>query len=816
MIKTYFKIAFRNIMRYKVFSFINVIGLTIGLSASFIIGLMVYYDYTFDTFHEDGDRIYRVVTDFESPKGKYYNPGVTMALEDAIQENSNFETVSGFVIDRPSKVENRDQNIEVKWPNHVIYTDEDYFDIFKYTFLAGNKSEALSNPNSVILSEERAAQYFPNATPQQVIGKTLVYNDSVNVKVTGVVESFKQRTDFIFQEFVSTSTLANSNMRQMYLDKSWSSTSSNSQLYVKLNKAASKENIQARFDALATEHRDAYAKKYQQTTQYALQPLNDIHFNPDYGIYNWSEGQASKSLLQNLILVAVFLLILGCINFINLNTATATQRSKEIGIRKTLGSSRKQLIAQFMGETFLLVFVSAALSLLLSTFLLDIFSDFIPSGLSLELLKTPVIIFSIFILLIIVTFLSGYYPALVLSKFNVVSILKNNLTVGKDKVKVRKFLTFFQFTIAQVFIIATLLVGKQINFMLNQDMGFKTESVVSVFHPRSEIELEKKERLVQKLKAIPEIQQTSIGGHPPASFSTNTSTTTYSDGVNSVQTELQFIYGDTNYASVFELEMLAGRNRLNDTIKELVINETAMKTYGFSTPQEAIGKMIDYGDDEKIPIVGVMADFNQRSLKNTIKPMALAGDWNRPNWSRFQAVHIGFKELESSNLSATMEKIESAYKEVYTEVEDYRADFMDDTVARFYNREKKISKLLNWATGLSILISSLGLLGLVIYTTNRRVKEIGVRKVLGASLLQINSLLCKEFLAIVGVAFLVAAPIAWYGIYHWLQDFAYKTSISFWVFILSGFAMILFSVLIISAKTLQVAKTDPVNSLRSE
>jgi ABC-type antimicrobial peptide transport system permease subunit len=815
MIKTYFKIAFRNIMRYKVFSFINVIGLTIGLSAAFIIGLMVYYDYTFDTFHKDSDRIYRVVTNFDSPEGKFYNSGVTMALEDAIQENSNFDIVSGFLIDRPSKVENRDRNIEVKWPDHVMYTDEDYFDIFQYKFLAGNKSGALSKPNSVILTAERAAQYFPDSKPQDMIGKTLVYNDSVSISVTGVVENFKQRSDFVFQEFISTPTLASSRLRGMYLEKSWSSTSSSSQLFVKLNPEANKENIQAQFDALSAEHRDEYSIRYKQTTQYALQPLNDIHFNPDYGIYNWSEGQASKSLLQNLILVAVFLLILGCINFINLNTASATQRSKEIGIRKTLGSSRKQLIAQFLGETFLLVCFSAALSLLLSKFLLNIFSDFIPSGLSLELLKTPTVIVSIFALLVMVTFLSGYYPALVLSKFNVVSILKNNVSVGKDKVKLRKFLTFFQFTIAQVFIIATLLVGKQINFMLNRDMGFKTDAVVSIYQPRGEMELEKKERLVQKLQAIPEIQEISIGGHPPASFSTNTMTTSYFNGATTVQSDLQLIFGDVDYAGLFDLELLAGRNRLNDTIKELVINETARKVYGFSTPQEAIGKIVDDGED-KLPIVGVMADFNQRSLKTSIKPMALTGDWYRPDFSRFQAVHIDFTTAESGDLSSTMSKIETAYKEVYTEVEDYRAQFMDDTVARFYSREQRISKLLNWATGLSILISCLGLLGLVIYTTNRRVKEIGVRKVLGASLLQINSLLCKEFLVIVGITFLFATPIAWYGIYNWLQDFAYKTSMSIWVFLLSGFAMILFSVLIISAKTLQAAKTDPVNSLRSE
>jgi ABC-type antimicrobial peptide transport system permease subunit len=346
-------------------------------------------------------------------------------------------------------------------------------------------------------------------------------------------------------------------------------------------------------------------------------------------------------------------------------------------------------------------------------------------------------------------------------------------------------------------------------------MGFKTDAIVSVYSPRSERELVKKERFVQKLKAIPEIKELSIGGYQPASRSSNTNTTIYNNGTTKVQTDIQQIFGDTNYAKLFEFEFLAGRNFLNDTIKEYVINETAMKIYGFKTPQEAIGKMINI-DDEIIPIVGVMKDFNQRSLESNIKPMALIGDWVRPRYSRFQAIHISFENLETNSLSTTMDKIEAAYAEVYTEVEDFRADFMDETIANFYKREQKVSKLMNWATGLSILISCLGLLGLVIYTTNRRVKEIGVRKVLGASLLQINTILCKEFLILVAIAFVIAAPIAWYGIYNWLQSCAYKTNVSFWIFLVSAFAMIFFALLVISTKTLQAANANPVNSLRSE
>ena len=815
MIKNYFKIAWRNLMKHKVFSLINVIGLTIGLSASFVIGLIVYYDASFDTFHKDKEQIYRVVSDFYSPDGEFSVSGVTLALEDAIKDNSNFETVSGFYIERPSKVENRENGSEFKWSNFVIFTDANYFKIFNYKFLAGDTTDLLSNPNNVILTENRASDYFPNSSPSDIIGKTLVYNDSLNVTVTGIVENFKERTDFVFEEFISHPTLLNTRLRENIISKDWNNTNDASQLFVKVASNANLSSIQKRFDDLAKEHQDEDSKKYGEEQVFSLQPLSDIHFNQRYGIYDWSKGQANKSLLINLSLVALFLLVLGCINFVNLNTAQASQRAKEIGIRKTLGSTRKQLIIQFMGETFLLVIVSALLSILLSKSLINVFSDFVPEGLSFELFKTPVIIFGIIVLLLLVTFLSGFYPALILSRYNTVSVLKNHTAIGENKVKLRKYLTVFQFSIAQVFIIATLLVGRQITFLLETDMGFKTDAIVSVFSPRAEREISKKEIYAEKLRAIPEIKEISVGGTPPASISTNSATVTYNDGVNEINSDLQFIFGDINYSKVFELDILAGRTIRNDTVKELVINETCMRKLGFKNPEDAIGKTVMLSD-QSIPIVGVMADFFQRSLKSDVKPMALRGDWHRPDWSQFQAIHVALQSESSEGLQSTLVKIEDAYKSVYSESDDYRIEFLDETIQNFYNREQKISRLLNWATGLSILISCLGLLGLVIYTTNRRVKEIGVRKVLGASLLQINTLLCKEFLILVAVAFVIASPIAWYGISHWLQDFAYKTNISFWVFLASGLAMLFFALLIISVKTLQAANANPVESLRSE
>lgn len=814
MLRNYFKIAWRNLAKHKVFSIINIIGLTIGLSASFVIGLIIYYDSTFDTFHKDSDRIYRVVTDFKTNEGGFYNSGVSLALKDAIKDNSNFDIVSDFYIERPMKVENKDLNLTFKLPNFVIYTDGNYFKLFDYNFLAGNKQKILSNPNNVVLTQERAARYFPKMQPSEIIGKTLVYNDSITVTVTGIVENFKERTDFVFQEFISSPTILQTRLKDDFIDKNWNNTNSNSQLFVKLSQGGNKATVLNKFNDLAEEHRDEDSKKFGDERIFNLQPLNDIHFNENYGIYDWNKGQSSKALLTNLALVALFLLLLGCINFINLNTAQATQRAKEIGIRKTLGSSRKQLIGQFIGETFLLVLFSALISLVLSKWLISVFSDFVPEDLSFELFKSPIIIISILLLLLLVTFMSGLYPAFILSRLKTVSVLKNNLVMGEGKVKLRKFLTVFQFSIAQVFIIGTLLVGKQINFLLNKDMGFKTEAIVSTRSPVNDRGVSKKKVYAELLKTIPEIKKISLGAAPPASMSTSSSNVTYINNGKEINTELQFIYGDTNYVEVFGLNLLAGRVQRSDTIKELVINETYRKVLGLKSPQDAIGETILYGD-ETVEIVGVMSDFNQRSLKSNIKPMALRGDWDRSRYTSFNNIHIALHNKTANSLKETMAKIEEAFKTVFPG-EAFRVNFFDESIQRFYTRELKISKLLNWATGLSILISCLGLLGLVIYTTERRVKEIGVRKVLGATLLQINTLLCKEFIVLVAIAFVIAAPIAWYGINNWLQDFAYKTNISIWVFLLSGITMICFALLVMSIKTLQAANANPTKSLKTE
>ena len=816
MIRNYLKIAWRNLLRHKMFSVINIISLAIGFSASFVIGLMVYHDLTFDKFHEDADLIYRVTTRFETPDGTFNNSGVTVPLKTAAKERmSGIDVASSMYLAYVMSVENPDIKNKFKNPEHITYSDADYFDIFKYNWLAGSRHQVFKNPNEVVLTDARASKYFPDTAFDDVIGKTLVYNDSVLVNVVGVVQNFRERSDFKFQEFLSEETakqLDGSNTQ--VLEQQWDNTNSASQLFLKLEPDTKLTDIQAQLNVLAEDNRSEFQIKYGQKRLFSLQSLNDMHFSEDMGIFNFTEHSASKRILWGLAAIALFILLLGIINFINLTTAQSNQRSKEIGIRKTLGSSKKQIISQFMGETFLLTLISAIVSIGLAYFLLKAFSDFTPEGLVFSTFKEPWILALSVLLVVIVTILAGIYPSLILTRFKPISVIKNQQGSVNGKPNLRRFLTVFQFAIAQVFIISTILVGKQIKFMMNKDMGIDTESVVYINTPWNANTLDKVTRLGQTYVQMPQVSEVSLASNPPASFSTNTNISTFFRDDIEVQVPLQMLFGDTNYANLYDMKLLAGRDRLNDTIKELVVNEAYVKALGFESPSEAISKQVNLSD-EAYSIVGVVKDFNQRSLKEGIEPMGILGDLNRDRFFRFKTIHLRLNASEGDELSETLARLESDYKMVYPD-SDFQLNFMDETIERFYKQERSFSKLLNWAMGLSVLISCLGLLGLVIYTTERRTKEIGIRKVLGATLAQLNVLLCKDFLILVLIAFVIAAPLAWWGMSNWLQDFAFKTNLSWWIFAASGMGMIAIALLIMSLKTVSTALKNPVNSLRTE
>ena len=817
MLRNYLKIAFRNIWKNKTFSLINILGLSIGLSASFVIGAMVFYDLTFDKFHTDGDRIYRVTSSFEGALGVFYNAGVTVPLAQELKDlrTDEIETVAPFFTTYPLHVANQETGNKFKDPDFVIYTEPSYFKTFEYDWLAGDSNSALEEPNMVVLTKERAIKYFPNQEPSNVVGKSLVYNDSIHATVSGIVDGFDGRTDIVFEEFISLKTAARQDMTNAINESGWDNTNSASQLFLKLSENAITNNVQKTLTRIAKEHDEPEnSHSGASKSRFMLQPLSDIHLNPNYGTFDFNESRTTKAALKSLLLLAFILLILGCINFINLNTAQAIKRAKEIGIRKTLGSSRSQLIVQYLGETFLLTLSAAVLSIFISKWLLILFLDFIPAGLSFDIFLNPWLLSGVFLLLFLVTVLSGFYPALVMSKYKPVSVFKQQIIPNSDKGSLRKYLTVFQFVIAQVFIIATLMVGKQLNYIMKKDMGFKTEAIAYFKTPWQDTSAVKRTRFVNRIQDLAGISNVVLAGNPPASFSTMTMDVKYIKDSTEVNSYLHLMYGTANYFDLYNLKLLAGRMPLNDSISEYVVNKSYLKAVGLENAVDIVGKNLIV-DGDNLPIVGVMEDFNQHSLKYGVAPMALTGSSYSGKWTQYKTIHFKLNSNETADWSKTIYGIENIWKDIYPE-SDFEYAFMDDTVKQFYESEQKTSILLQWATGLAILISCLGLLGLVIHTTERRRKEIGIRKILGANLFQLNYLLSKDFLKLVFIAFVIAAPIAWYGLHNWLEEFATKTDLSWWIFALSGIVMVVVSLLIMTIKTIKSAMANPVKSLRTE
>ena len=790
---------------------INILGLAIGISASLVICLIVRYEFSYEAFHQDRERIYRVVTNMHFPDQDFKNSGVPGPLPAAMRsEVTGIESSTLFVLANETKVKvpaKHENNGLFRKQKLIAFADDQYFNFIKYQWIAGVAATALNEPNKVVLTESRAKEYFGFNDLSQAIGQNIIYDDTITVAVSGIVKDLDQVTDLVSKEFVSLPTYINQLKETNGWDE-WGSVTSSTQFLIKLKKGVNRAAIDNQLIALRKKHEaEAYLK-----TDHFLQPLSDIHFNSDFDAFDQRLGH--KPTLYGLLAVAAFLLVLGCINFINLTTAQGSQRAKEIGVRKTMGSTKASLVTQFLTETFLLTTAATLLSLVLVPFILKIFRGFIPPGLSLDMLREPVIIGFMILLVIVVSLISGFYPALVLSKFKPVTVLKNVAyanTSQSRRVWIRKTLTVSQFMIAQFFIIATLVVGQQIRYSLNKDMGFRKDAIVHFNAPYNYFAPDNKQFiLLQKIKTIPGIDKISLAEAPPAYAGMNSTTMKFKKNGKELETTVEVKHADTNYFSLYNMKLAAGRNLVaSDTTKEYVINESYSRFLGYTDPTKIIGESLER-NGRLIPIVGVIKDFNSKSLHKPIGSLAFTAAQKNDHF-----FHVLLRGNNAEEWKTTMNMIEKEWKQIYPE-EEFNYNYFDETIAFFYKKEKDVSRLLNWSAGLAVFISCLGLLGLVIYTTTQRVKEIGVRKVLGASVSQIVGLLSKDFLMLVVLAFLIAAPLAWWAMNKWLQDFAFRTNISWWVFAVCGISMMIIAWLTLSIQTFRSATVNPVKSLRTE
>ena len=824
MIKNYIKIAFRSFWRHKLFTLINIIGLSIGISSALVIYLIVHYDFTFDKFQPDGNRVYRVVTNFTFSGAPASNPGVCTPLPAAAQTDvSGLEVVAPtYKIILPNVVIPQGNAIarRFKAQKNVAFANQQYFALINYKWLAGSPKTALNDPYRVVLTSDQARLYFPQLSYDQMLGKTVVY-DTLKTTVAGIVESLHKNTSFTFHDLLSYTTLmANKDLKQDLHLNNWGRTSVKSQLFIRLAANTSPVNVERQLNNILKANNPPTPESRNKTQQFALQPLNDIHFNAQYGGIAEVGDVANKTTLYSLLAIAAFLLLLGCINFINLTTAQAGQRAKEIGIRKTMGSSRMQLITQFLSETFFITVIAIIISGLLAPIILKLFAGFIPTGVKFDVMHQPGVWLFMLALAVVVSLLSGFYPAIILSGYKPVSVFKNQAQTDGSKTRnawLRKSLTVSQFIIAQFFIMATLLVSKQIFYALNKDLGFKKDAILVINSPFKNRKVGSNAVLLNQLRAMPQIAMVSMGNDEPASENTSSTEAAYLDGKKEIRIEdLAEKFGDENYIKLYHIKLLAGRNlQPSDTNRAFLVNETFTKRMGLKHPADAVGKQIDsFNGDNRMQIIGVVADFHQESIHEPIAPLAVLTSTDKYFNGTF---HVALRPQTAggNDWKTAIAGMQQAWKEIYPD-DDMEYHFVDEAVARFYEKEQHTATLLSWATGLSVLISCLGLLGLAIYTTNQRTKEIGVRKVLGASVSQIVALLSAELVWLILLAFIIVTPVAWWAMNRWMQSFADRTPISWWIFIASGAGMLFTAVCTSSFQTVKAAIANPVKSLRSE
>ncbi len=821
MIKNYFFTAWRSILRNKAFTLINILGLSVGISAALVIYLVVSFQYSFDKFEPGHDRIYRVVSNMSFNGTPAKSGGVQTTLADVVRrEVSGVGSVCQFLKkrDRASiTVPDTRQKpaLPLQQQDGIMFADASYLKFISFFWLAGSVEQALNSPGRVVITENRARLYFPGLNPQEILGRRIIYQDSILTTVTGVVRDLPANTEFAFHDLISLSTVNSTRgLKEEYNWGNWKSTPGSSQLFLVLNPLTHVSEIETQLKAIAKKY-IPQPKEITETfkTTFRLQPLSDIHFNSDYE--NLNGQQASRPVLTGLILVALILLVLACINFINLNTAQGSKRAREIGIRKTLGVTSGQLLAQLLGEPFLLTVFSTMLSLAITPVLLKVFEDFTPPGLDVKALLEPQLPLFVLILVITITLLAGFYPSMVLSSYNPVLALKNQAKSMSTDTRAgwtRKALNIAQFATAQVFILFTLIVVKQIRYSIDQNPGFKKSAIISVRTPYLDKRVNNRLVFVSALRELPGIEMVSLGWEPAASDNINTNGVSFKDSTHSFHSSVQMKYGDTNYLKLYHIPIIAGRTaRVSDTMNEVVINETFAHLLGFKYATDAVNKSLFYGST-RIPITGVMGDIHQESLHEKIKPLMFGSD---KQMSYIASIALKPQIEGGQQWKTTIKEIGLRFNKLYPDQEfDY--EFLDQSIKKFYDADTKISALLTWATGIAIFISCLGLLGLVMFTTTSRTKEVGIRKILGASVTQIMTLLTRDFLTPVFLAFLIALPIALWVSSNWLRNFAYRTTIDWWVFVLSFGAIIFLALITLSFQTIRAATANPVDSLRIE
>jgi len=787
MFKNYLKTAFRSLLKNKGFTAINILGLALGLTTCLLIVFYVFDELGYDRYNIKYDRIYRVNTDL-----KYGSNETSFAITAA--------PVADALLKEFPEVEKSTRigggvNIRFKKGNEAIdekngfYCDNAIFDIFTLPLIQGDPKTALKEPNSMVISRSLALKYFNTVN---AVGKTmLLISDSSLHKVTGVMENMPAQSHFKADLFLGMGPNTN---------HSWNGF--NTGTYILLKQGADSKKLESKFAALMRRNATTPAfdyNKFEANGNYIrlnLTPLADIHLHSNKQRELGINGNVQYVYIFSGIVI--FILVLACINFMNLSTARSANRAREVGVRKVLGSSRKYLIAQFLSESVIVTLAATIIAVFAAWAVLPLFNQVSGKSLTIGAQTFTWLLPAMLVIIVVVGVLAGAYPAFYLSAFQPIQVLKGKLATGFKGGFLRGFLVVFQFSISIFLIIGTLVIFNQLNYIRNKDLGFNRNRVLII---KNAYAVDQK-ILKQQLKQLPGVMNGTLTHYLPTS---NLSMLNYVTAGENKKIETQFWQVDEDYINTMGMKLVQGRNfneQFRSDSSAVIINETMAKTIGYKGDP---GAKINDGKDYKI--IGVVKDFNFSSLRDNVTPMMLVmnTDW-------FASLSV---RINTNNLPALMQKIEDNWTAMQPGLHiDY--SFMDDDFNALYNSEQRMGKLFIIFTTLAIIIACLGLFGLAAYAAEQRTREVSIRKVLGASVSAISTMLSKDFVRLVAISIIIATPLAWLVMQKWLQGFAYRQNIQWWVFVVTAIGALVIAVITVSYQAIKAALVNPADSLRGE
>ncbi|NQV71521.1 ABC transporter permease [bacterium] len=802
MFSNYIRTSLRKLNRTKLHTTVNIAGLTLGLLCAIVIFQKVRFEYSFDTYHEDPDRLYRVVRNDIQDGEPDLGAGLPFPFVDAFRADfreverltlvdTNFETDPLIGIHDPDGTVRR-----FKEERNVAFVEPDYFEMFHYEWLSGDLATALAQPQSAVISRSLAEKYFGTI---DVLGRSFTFSNRYEVTITGVVEDPPANTELPFSMLLARYKGSDTNLYKE--NDNWGSVSSSVQAFLKIKSRDDAAEIDSEFPAFIAKYRDPDDAK---DLGYRLQPLKEVHFDDRYGTLRDSDP-ITKGSLSTLSWVGIFLLLTACINFVNLNVVLVFRRAKEVAVRKVLGGTSGNIASYFMTETALSVVFALVLAFLLANPVLKFTSSIVGTGVTVSPFSDSILVAASLIVAIIVTLIAGLYPSAILSSIQPVRALRGTSS-GQPKsfLSVRRGLVVFQFMISQVFIIGTLVAMNQMSYINSAPLGYEPDAIVEFPIPtRIEGEVD---RLKEQIALNP-----TITGVTYSNSGATSGNTWASSGVASVegewvelQTQVKLI--DYDYMNVYGMKLIAGRGfERSDSASGIVVNETFARRLGFDDPTDILGTLVKISSWNNIPITGVIEDFHTNSMRDEVESVTLI--------QTAGYAYLGAAKIPTGQINASIDAIRESWEATYPNF-IFEYDFLDDKIAELYEEEQTTQSLIQLFASIAILIGCIGLYGLISYSTSQRAREVGIRKVLGASTTRIVGLFSKEYVFMVLFGFAVSAPVAYIVMNEWLDNFAYRIDIGVGTFGAAFVLSFVIALLTVSVKTIRSAQANPVDTIR--